>query len=51
MIDIKSFQMIDLLTEPNYDVESLYGMGLVRRMSDKVYHMLILCQSEEGNYI
>ena len=43
--------MIDLLTEPNYDEESLNGMGLVRRMPDKLYHMLILCKSEEGNYI
>ena len=51
MIDIKKYQMVDLLTEPNYDDESLHGMGLVRRVSDRVYHMLILCKSEEGNYI
>lgn len=51
MIDTKLMQMVDLLTEPNYDEESLAGMGLCRRASDKVYHMLILCKSESGNYI
>jgi hypothetical protein len=43
--------MVDLLTEPNYDEESLAGMGVARRSTDKVYHMLILCKSEDGNYI
>lgn len=43
--------MVDLLTEPNFDEESLAGMGVVRRSTDKIYHMLILCKSEEGNYI
>ena len=51
MIDTQLMQMVDLLTEPNYDEESLAGMGIVRRSSDKVFHMLILCSSEEGNYI
>lgn len=51
MIDIQRFQMVDLLTEPNYDDESLHGIGLVRRSIDKVFHMLILCKNEEGNYI
>ena len=52
MIDTQQLTMIDLLTEPNYDDESLLGMGLVRRASDKMYHMLILCkQGGEGNYI
>ena len=43
--------MVDLLTEPNYDDEGLHGMGLVRKVSDRIYHMLILCKSDEGNYI
>jgi len=43
--------MADLLTEPNFDEESLLGMCLVRRNSDKIYHLLILCRSDEGNYI
>ena len=43
--------MADLLTEPNFEEESLLGMGLVRRNSDKIYHLLILCRSGEGNYI
>lgn len=51
MIDTQLLQMIDLLTEPNYDDESLHGMNLVRRNSDKIYHLLILCRSTEGNYI
>jgi hypothetical protein len=51
MIDTQLVQMVDLLTEPNYDEESLLGMSLVRRNSDKIYHLLILCRSTEGNYI
>ena len=50
VIDIQSHCLFDLLSEPNFDQDSVSGMGLVRSLADKSYRLFILCQNEEGNY-
>ena len=51
VIDIQSHCLFDLLSEPNFDQDSVSGMGLVRSLADKSYRLFILCQNEDGNYV
>ena len=51
VIDIQQHCLFDLLSEPNFDQDSVNGMGLVRSLHDKSYRLLILCQNENGNYV
>ena len=43
VIDIQQHCLFDLLNEPNFDQDSVSGMGLVRSLHDKSYRLLILC--------
>ena len=51
VIDIQQHCLFDLLSEPNFDQDSVSGMGLVRSLHDRSYRLLILCQNEQGNYV
>ena len=51
VIDIHAHCLFDLLSEPNFDQDSVSGMGLVRSLSDKSYRLFILCQNDDGNYV
>ena len=51
VIDTVNQKIYDLLSEPNFDQDSVSGMALIRSLTDKQHRLLILCQGEDGNFI
>ena len=51
VIDVMTCKMFDLLSEPNFDQDSVSGMALIRSLTDKMHRLLILCQNGDGNFI
>ena len=51
VIDIVTCKIFDLLSEPNFDQDSVSGMALIRSLSDKKHRLFVLCQGEDGNFL
>ena len=51
VIDTVHHKIFDLLSEPNFDQDSVSGMALIRSLTDKQHRLFILCQGENGNFI
>ena len=43
VIDVENYRLFDLLTEPNFDQETVSGMGLNRSVNDQKSRLYLLC--------
>ena len=44
VIDVENYKMLDLLNEPYYEEEAIWGMGLFRSIADRKSRLLLLCK-------
>ena len=53
VIDLVNYQMFDILSEPDFDLEAICNMGLTRSFYDCKSRLLLLCSggSLNGSYI
>ena len=47
MVDTETYRLYDLLSEPNFDQESVCGMGFGRSISTRKNRLLLLCQGKD----
>lgn len=53
VIDIETFRLYDILSEPNFDQEAVCGMGLTRSLADRKSRLLMLCSGglRDGSFV